>query len=86
MASSDVFEGLDTQKLCETVLALLSLTLHGGRVWKGLDWNLMDLLFEKGWITDPKSKAKSVVLTDEGERLAIEFLRKHFDRSEHGGI
>ena len=84
MASSDVFEGLDTQKLGETALALLSLTLHDGRVWKGLDWSLMDLLFEKGWITDPKSKAKSVVLTDEGERLARQFLRKHFGRSERG--
>ncbi len=84
MASSDVFEGLDTQKLCEAGLALLSLTLHDGRAWKGVDWNLMDLIYEKGWITDPKSKAKSVVLTDEGERLAREFLRKHFGRSERG--
>ena len=32
MASPEVFEGLDTQKLYETALALLSLTLHGGRV------------------------------------------------------
>jgi hypothetical protein len=39
-------------------------------VWKGLDWSLMDLLFEKAWIMDPQSKVKSVVLTDEGERLA----------------
>ncbi len=82
MASPDVFEGLDRQKMCEAPLALLSLTLHGSRVWKGLDWNLMDLLFEKGWIIDPKSKAKSVVLTEEGERLALEFLRKHFGLSE----
>ncbi len=86
MASLDAFEGLDTQKLCETALAMLSLTLHNGRVWKGLDWNLMDLLFEKGWITDPKSKTKSVVLTDEGERLARQFLRKHFGRSERGQV
>ncbi len=84
MASQEVFEGLYTQKLCESALALLSLTLHDGRAWKGLDWNLMDLLFEKGWITDPKSKAKSVVLTDEGERLAGEFLRKHFGQSKRG--
>ncbi len=84
MASQEVFEGLDTQKLCESALALLSLTLHDGRAWKGLDWNLMDLILEKGWITDPKSKAKSVVLTDEGERLAGEFLRKHFGQSKRG--
>ena len=59
-------------------MAILSLTLHdGGRVWKGLDWDLMDLLYEKGWIVDPRSKAKSVVLTEDGERLAAEFLRKY---------
>ncbi len=81
MASPDVFEELDTQKLCETALALLSLTLHDGRVWKGLDWNLMDLLFEKGWITDPKSNTKSVVLTEQGERLARQCLSKHFGRT-----
>jgi Mn-dependent DtxR family transcriptional regulator len=40
----------------------------------------MNLLYEKGWICDPKSKAKSVVLTDEGERLATRFLEKHFGR------
>lgn len=78
MASSDAFEGLDPQKLVEAALALLSLTLHDGRVWKGLDWSLMDLLFEKGWIADPRSKTKSVVLTEDDKRLAGEFLRKHF--------
>jgi hypothetical protein len=30
---------IDTDKLAEAALAILSLTLHdGGRVWKGLDW------------------------------------------------
>jgi hypothetical protein len=28
----------------------------------------MDRLFEKGYILDPRGKAKSVVLTEEGER------------------
>jgi Mn-dependent DtxR family transcriptional regulator len=48
----------------------------------GKDWigDLLDLLHEKGWIVDPRSKAKSVVLTEEGERLAAEFLRKYFGR------
>ncbi len=73
---------IDQDKLAETALAILSLTLHdGGRVWKGLDWDVMDLLHEKGWIVDPQTKAKSVVLTEEGERLAGEFLRKHFCRA-----
>ncbi len=79
MPSSNLPDDIDHDKLAETALAILSLTLHnGGRVWKGLDWDLMDLLHEKGWILDPRSKAKSVVLTEEGERLAEEFLRKHF--------
>ena len=43
-------EGVDTGKLVEAALAIISLTVHDdGRVWKGLDWNLMDLMVEKGW-------------------------------------
>lgn len=81
MPSSRLPGEIDSDKLAEAALAILSLTLHeGGRVWKGLDWDLMDLLHEKGWIVDPRSKAKSVVLTEEGERLAQEFLRRHFGR------
>ena len=81
MPSSRLPRDLDSDKLAEAALAILSLTLHdGGRVWKGLDWDLLDLLHEKGWIVDPHSKAKSVVLTEAGERLATEFLSRHFGR------
>lgn len=63
----------------KSTVVSLSLTLHdGGRVWKGLDWDLIDMLEEKGWIVDARSKSKSVVLTEEGEELARQFLRKHF--------
>ena len=72
---------LDAEKLAEVALALLSLTLHGGRVWKALDWDLMNLLHEKGWIADPVSKTKSVIMTAEGEELARSFLVKHFAAS-----
>lgn len=79
MSSTHLPDEIDRDKLAEAALAILSLTVHdGGRVWKGLDWDLMDLLCEKGWIVDPRSKAKSVVLTEDGERLAQEFLRKQF--------
>jgi len=75
---------IDQQKLDECALAILSLTLHGDkyglRAWKGLDWDVMDRLFEKGWIGDPKGKAKSVVFTDEGVERANEFLQVHFGR------
>jgi hypothetical protein len=48
------------------------------RAWKGMDWDLLDLLHRKGWIEDPRGKAKSVVFTDEGDKLARELLRRHF--------
>jgi len=74
-------EHIDRDKLEEVALALLGMTLHGnGRAWKGLDWDLMDRLHDRGWISDPKNKAKSVVMTEEGERLAEEYFRKHFTR------
>jgi hypothetical protein len=60
----------DTEKVDRAVLALLSLTLHeykvGARAWKGHDWDAMNRLHEKGFIGDPKSKAKSVLVTPEG--------------------
>ena len=72
---------VDIDKRAEAALAILSLTLHdNGRVWKSLDWDLMDLLEEKGWVVEARSRAKSVVLTEDGERLAADFLRTHFGR------
>jgi hypothetical protein len=32
----------------------------------------------KGFISDPKSKAKSVVLSEEGEKWSKELFAKHF--------
>jgi hypothetical protein len=62
----------DTDKIDDDVLALLFLTAFRARkdepwrTWKSHDWEVMDRLCEKGFISDPKSKAKSVTLTDEG--------------------
>ena len=57
----------DQRKIDECVLALLQLTLHdGARAWKGFDYEVMDRLFEKGYILDPRNKTKSVFLTQEG--------------------
>lgn len=58
---------LDTDKIDDAALALLSLTLHDGdRVWKGIDWEITDRLFAKGLIYDPKNKGKSLSLTPGG--------------------
>lgn len=79
-------EGTDEEKLAEVALAILWLGVHGdegtARVWKGLDWDVTDMLHEKGWISDPKSKAKSVMLTEEGEKLAQEYFEKHFSKGK----
>jgi len=73
---------LDEDKLCEAALAILGLTAfrtgHSTRAWKGMDWDVLGLLFQRGWIGDPVGKTKSVVLTETGERLASEFLSRHF--------
>lgn len=71
-------------KVDEMVLALLYLTSfkddnHSpARAWKGHDWNALDRLHEKGYISDPKNKAKSVVLTEEGEKLSKRLFEKYF--------
>jgi Protein of unknown function (DUF3024)/Domain of unknown function (DUF6429) len=50
----------------------MHLDLHEDvRAWKGYPWDVLDLLFEQGLITDP-SKAKSVALSDEGVRRSAE--------------
>lgn len=73
---------LNHDKLSESALAILGLTAFHDhqrvRAWKGMDWDLLDVLYKKGWIEDPKGKAKSVVLTTEGAQLAQEILRRHF--------
>jgi len=72
---------LDTKKVDDAVLALLCLGLHSGtRAWKGLDWDAMDRLHEQGYISDPRSKAKSVIFTEEGLDRARLLLEKLFGR------
>ena len=76
---------LDTDKIDDAALALLILTLHdGNRVWKGIDWEITDRLYEKGMIHDPMGKAKSVALTEDGLARAREKLNDLFGKRETG--
>jgi hypothetical protein len=69
----------DEDKVDEVVLALLYLTLHGdSRAWKGHDWDALGRLHMKGMIRDPVGKAKSVVLTEEGQKRCKEMFEKFF--------
>ena len=72
---------IDLDKIDDTVLALLWLTLHDeNRAWKGFDWGALGRLHQKGLIADPANKAKSVVLSDEGLRRAEELFNALFKR------
>ena len=71
----------DEQKVDDAVLALLFLVLHDGmRAWKSFDWGALNRLHEKGYISNPVSKTKSVVFTDEGVREAERLFRQLFAR------
>ena len=72
---------LDQDKIDDVGLALLYLDLHdGARAWKSFDWDAMDRLHEKGYISNPQSKAKSVVFTEEGLERAKRLLAALFGK------
>ncbi|MFT5397811.1 MAG: hypothetical protein ACI9LO_000738 [Planctomycetota bacterium] len=74
-------ENLDKEKLAEASLAILSLSRmvesYGVSAWKGIDWDVMNLLYEKGWISNPVGKQKSVGISEEGIKLADKYLERY---------
>lgn len=77
---------IDEDKIDNTVLALLHLTSFQERgvtrAWKGHDWDTLDRLHEKGMISNPQTKAKSVFLTEAGAKRARELFTKYFERTD----
>ncbi len=73
---------VDGEKLDQVVLALLHLNSFkegdGRRAWKSLPWGVMDSLHQKGFISDPATKAKSVWLSEDGAKLSKELFEKLF--------
>lgn len=77
----EVKEVLDTDRIDDAVLALLRLGLHNRlRAWKGFDWEAMNRLHEKGMISDPVGKAKSVVFTEEGQQRSEDLFKAMFTK------
>jgi len=76
---------IDTNKIDDMVLALLHLTSFSEEgvtcAWKGHNWDALNRLHEKGMISNPQSKAKSVVLSDDGAKQAKELFDKYFTKS-----
>jgi hypothetical protein len=73
---------INEEKIDEVILALLYLNFHDDqgavRAWKSFDWDAMDRLHKKRYISDPKSKVKSVLVTEEGQKAAKELFEKYF--------
>jgi hypothetical protein len=56
--------------------------------WKSFDWGALNRLHETGMISDPRSKAKSVVLvvlTDEGAQRAEQLFDHYFGTGSEQG-
>lgn len=74
----------NADKIDDCTLALLYLVTWerqkglGARAWKSFDWNTLDRLYQKGHISNPKGKSKSVVMTEEGFARAEELFHKFF--------
>lgn len=89
-SSATPFKGnnmdFDEDKIDEYTLALLYLVTHGleegfgARAWKGFDWDTLNRLHEKGYISNPVGKAKSVGMSEEGFQKARELCERHFSR------
>ena len=76
----------DRDKVDQYTLALLYLVRwqDGGtsRAWKGFNWETMNRLHEKGFISDPRGQAKSVVLYEEGLREAEKLFQEFFGKKK----
>ncbi len=72
----------DENKVDEMTLALLHLVTwqdeFGKRAWKGFDWDTISRLHEKGYISNPVGKAKSVSLSEDGAKLSEQLFEKYF--------
>jgi len=76
---------MNFDKIDEVTLALLYLAVAedrsglGRRAWKTFDWDTMHRLHEKGMISTPFGKAKSVAFSDEGEKAAKAAFKRIFE-------
>ena len=76
----------DDAKIDEYTLALLYLVTHerqeglGARAWKGFDWDTLNRLHEKRYISNPVGKGKSVGMTEEGFLKAKALFERHFTK------
>ncbi len=75
---------IDYDKVDDYTLALLFLVTSkerfGARAWKAFDWETMNRLHAKSYISEPKTKSLSVALTEEGYTRARELFEGLFTK------
>jgi hypothetical protein len=73
---------INEENVDEMALALRYLTTFkdksGRRAWKTYSWDVLDRLHQRGYIDYPVTKAKSVLLTEEGTARSKLLFEKHF--------
>jgi Domain of unknown function (DUF6429) len=75
------WDAVDWESVDQAALAIMLLGLHEGwRTWKGFDWEVLDRLCQQGFITDSKTKAKSVAFTEKGIVESQRLFEKLFGR------
>jgi hypothetical protein len=76
---------IDEDKIDDVILALLHLTSfkESGNIrsWKSYDWSALDRLNAKGFISNPKTQSKSIVLTESGAQKSKELFEKLFNKA-----
>ena len=74
----------DKEKMEEVILALLYQDSYKSsgpniRSWKNYNWDVLDSLYEKGFISDPaKKNARSLSISEEAHKLGKTYFEKHF--------
>nr|VFJ91772.1 MAG: hypothetical protein BECKLFY1418A_GA0070994_101813 [Candidatus Kentron sp. LFY]VFJ98793.1 MAG: hypothetical protein BECKLFY1418B_GA0070995_112810 [Candidatus Kentron sp. LFY]VFK18915.1 MAG: hypothetical protein BECKLFY1418C_GA0070996_105019 [Candidatus Kentron sp. LFY] len=72
-------------KVDDYTLALMYLVMFRDgfdiKAWKEFDWDTLGRLYEKGFITNPKGKARSVTMTEAGEEKADALFHEFFVES-----
>jgi hypothetical protein len=77
----------DYDKVDEMTLALMYLVItkdkreSAARAWKGFDWDTLNRLYEKGYISNPKSKSHSIVISEEAAQKSKELFQKYFGKA-----
>lgn len=72
---------IDDDKTAEIALAIVSLGAFKDnpsvKAWKALDWDVQDLLYQRGWVLNPVGKSRLFTLTPEGVEAAETLQKKY---------